>query len=937
MITLDNKKNQSSFSLFWNPSKTPTKNKPHPKVIQSTYLNVPGQLQVSWLEHIHQKRLAATKQSHTPFSAFDQEQRLLEGLFNSRKDFPEADKKKILDLCSMLRIKTTKESQAENSNAGNIDLLIDIAKQQVAQIIFLADIDINKTASLIDLNNIPQSLTRIQKQFELKIQNNIASINNQKIRHDKVPIQDSALVVSVLKPLAIASMLVTSAGLLNLGLIDSIKKYFFDFSTDLVQYEKELLQTLDDIEHSSILQQQIEKVSKPISPELASNDLIRISLHLPTTATPTDAQAKIVVLAALLSDMRQGDVGSCFGTSVAIMMMGSLKGRVISDVEQLITQGRIVRKNSNGQTDFIPVLDIGDSTLETAIPINKDGLVLLEKSTGYLWESPGIIAACKQLNIPDDKIQNVIQSIISAYYASEKIDPKKSSEISPQTIIKYLVEGISSGKNYNSQQIRELNNIASFAFSSETNTPLLRAWESCIASMAESKTHDYVRHKILNCVTTALDFVWPKNSLYCLTEQAKKVQNIFQNTLNSSIQLRYDPKVEIKAKDTGDGHSKMLGAFVLHELDHGTRSITAKPVLNPTQFKNFVIKKLNVSKESIEKSADNDLNKCQAIVQNIQTFLAKPDSNFSSFLKEAIRSYEDENKKIKDPLKVWEEIEHLPFRDATGDENVAVYSTATGINPGNPETYRPKDASSLLKSFILFGRSRAKADKFLEDNNPYQRYMVDTPQHAFTLTPEDSSIVGAMSSPQPPKQWIEEHVIKPGNAVANIPISQEQKNLLINAVCTDMVPKERVASFKKNIASISDSTNTIHLYANEVLNILLKTTRRKNAKTRAAFSRQLTNIILEKVLPPNASKLLEKTAARIADTNWVDQGVRHIYFSCFFDPLTKSLQLGTQDEDGSHLQAVDQEEWVVYVPWEMYGVKLTPSLDNRDIQPMDIG
>lgn len=934
MLTFENIKNSSGYLFSANRlARSSAKPKLPAKVLKSAYYNIPGQLQASWLEHIHLKR-QAKKKSQTSFSAFDAEQKLLESLFNTHKSETAADKKRILDFCSILRIRATKDAQTNPSNAAREDFLIDITKQQLAQVIFLADRNLGNTALLIDLNDIPQSLTNIQKEFEAKILNCTSSIKNHKSRHEKVPIQDSALAVSVLKPLAIANVLMSSGGLLNLGLIDSVKKYFFDYSNDLIQCERELLQTLDDIEHSTSLQRQIEGISKPHRQLISSNDLIRITLRLPPHATPTDAQARMVVLAAILSDMRQGDVGSCFGTAVAIMMMGSLKGKVISDAEQLITQGRIVRKNGSDQSDFIPVLDIGDSALQSPVSINKDGLVRIEKGNGYLWESPGIIAACKQLNIPEDKIPSVIKSTINLHYTIEKINPKKTTEISPQGLIKLLVDGISTGRGFDNQQKAELNNLASFAFSAETNTPLLRAWESCIAAMAESKTNNYVRSKILNCVSAALNDIWPKNSLKDLTDQAKKVQNVFMRVLNSSIQLRYDPQVEIKAKNTGDGHSTMLGAFVLHELEHGTQSISARLVENPAQFKTFVAKKTNLATEALEKTGGKDLNQSKAIIQNIQNYISQPDTNFSSFLKDAIRAYEDENKTIKDPLKVWEEIEHLPFRDATGDENVPVYTIATGINPGAPETVRPKDTNELLTAFILFGRSRIKPDNFIKDNDPYQRYMVDTPQHAFTLTPEDASIVDAMSSPLSPKQWIEEHIVKPGMAIASIPMSQEQKNKLIKVVCTEIVPKELITTFMNKIAAIDQNTKTYHQFSNAVLDALLTVTQRKNAKTRAAFSRKITNILLEQVFPPNVSNLLGKTAARIADTNWVNEGVRHIYFACFFDPLTKTLQLATQDEGGNRTQAVDQNEWVAYVPWEMYGVKLTPSLDDRKVHPI---
>lgn len=907
-----------------------------PKIIKAAYYKTPLHLQSSWLEHIQRKQQQLLTQPKTTFSAFDSEQNLLDNLFKTHSSCSESDKKTILNFCSYLRIKANKEAQLNINDAAKVEILMDMAKQSLAKVIFLADQDPSKFASLIDINKLPETFSNIQNLFNSEIKNRLISLQNYKSHHDALPIQDASLALSVLKPLAISKLLITSSGHLNLGLIDTIKKSFFNTTKELIQYEKELLQTLDDIEHSSLLQQQIENIKITTDSHLPSNDLIRISLHLPPTVTPTDVQAKIVVLAAILSDMRQGDVGSCFATSIAILMMSSLKGKVISDIDELLTQGCIVRTNATEQSEFIPVLDISDSALQSSITINKDGKVFLENQSGYLWNSPGIISACRQLNIAEIDVEHVIKSTINRHYTINKIAPSDTTEISPQIVIKYLVEGVSLSHSFTAEQLRELNNLASFAFSAETNTPLLRAWESCVASMAESQSNNYVRSKILSCVIKALESTWPKSTFSDLTEQAKKVQNVVSTIINKAIQLRYDPQVEIQPKDTGDGHSNMLGAFTLHDLNYGIKSISAKPVQTPTEFKEFVSRKITLTKEELSKSHDANRPKYLQIVDTIQNFLATPDKNFFSFLNKAIRAYDEENKDISWPLNSWENLEHLPFRDATGNDNVPVYTTAIGINPGTANTVRPKDATELLTAFILFGRSRAQADKFLQDNDPYQRYMVDTPQHAFTLTPEDASIVDAMSSPLPPTKWVEDHLIKTGNSVANMPLSVEQKNQLINVVSSIMLPKEIVPAFKNEAASINNNANTLHLFSNTLLDSLLKITRRQNAKTRAAFSRDLTNIILNSFLPPSQSKTIMDNAARIADTNWVDQGVQHIYFSCFFNPLTKTLQLGTQDEDGNRLQALDQEEWVAYVPWEMYGVKINPSLDGRTIKKVNV-
>jgi hypothetical protein len=470
---------------------------------------------------------------------------------------------------------------------------------------------------------------------------------------------------------------------------------------------------------------------------------------------------------------------------------------------------------------------------------------------------------------------------------------------------------------------------------------LLRAWESSLAAMAEANTNDMVRSKIIECSAAPFDRVLPKTVFTSkFTSTAKKVQEVFKNAVNTSIQLRYNEQVAIETpKKGGDGHSSSLGAFVLHELKQGERSTSARKVSTPDEFRTFVLNRLQTTRDVVNglSSKASEKAEYQTTLDKITQFVTKPLTGSTSYLYNALRKYDDSNASLAFDLTNWDQLEHLPFRDATGDENKAVFSKATGLDPSNSTSLRPKNAQQLLEGFIAFGKQRAKADHFLTDDDPYQRYMVDTPQHAFTLTPEDMSVVGAMKDGVSASQWVQANIIRPGTSVSSLTLTDEQKADYIAEVDSQMISKELKTSFKREVNNISSKANSVNAYSNELIKVIQKITGKNDTATKNFIAHGLTTVLISSILPDPASRILSSTAARIADTNWVDEGEKHIYFACFFDPVTNSIQLGTMDEDGQALRPQDQEEWVTYVPWEMYGVKLTSTLATAKVKKITIG
>lgn len=620
-------------------------------VSKAAYLGIPSYLHESWIKNIQN---SVSNQPSTT-SLFDAENQLIQSLYGSSTN---SNAKKVFLFCNLL--KASSQGSLSSQNTLIEGAAIDACKEQIAKLVFLAEKDLAKTASLIDPTNLSYSYLKIQSFYDKEIQKIIENIEHHRKQHEKIPLQDSRQVVSIHKPLAIASLLMTSSGILNLGLIDSIKKTFFDLKSDLRIHEKDLIQTLDVIKDSSEIQQTLRNIIKPASPNFVSNDLIRITLGLPVTVMPTNIQSKVVGLAALLSDIRQGDVGNYFATSVSILKMGPLKAKIASDLSSILNQGMLPSKTD--RPDFVPVIDSGDGTSQKLHSVKKNGM--LDTSKGYLWEAPGIIAASKQLGIENTEVEILLKKIIKERSLLNQT-PCGTLDFTVEDLIIELIKKVK-GNTLSIQQEVDLKNLALMAFNAETNVPLLAAWESCLAARADSSNGNKVRQRILECIKASIKDQWPKKILRGLTTEARKVQAIFYRMLESGIQLRYDEEVLVNLASNGveEGLSTVR-AFTLHELIQGKKTTSSKKISSPEEFRTFVLNRIKATQEVVNNMTsltDTQRKAYQQSLDKINTFILKTRIGLQSFLYKTIKSYDKKNEVLNPDLNNWEELDHLPFR-----------------------------------------------------------------------------------------------------------------------------------------------------------------------------------------------------------------------------------------------------------------------------------
>jgi len=151
-----------------------------------------------------------------------------------------------------------------------------------------------------------------------------------------------------IQTLVIAESLITSSGRINTENIDNAIKHaklaFSFYSPDVLSYVPRILEYLKD----PYFNQRLE-VLKDIPFPSRQHTVLAKSLNLPKDKPLDVRRVKVAILGAILWPIRQGGVGSCFGTSTMIQLCSFPDGvkQVFEDYLSLAGKGRIERREGD--------------------------------------------------------------------------------------------------------------------------------------------------------------------------------------------------------------------------------------------------------------------------------------------------------------------------------------------------------------------------------------------------------------------------------------------------------------------------------------------------------------------------------------------------------------------------------------------------------------
>lgn len=874
-------------------------------------------------QKIHQTGLKSMQEKHfrvqteRPKAAFDVENKIIESLFIEGAD-QDPHKKKLFDFCQILQKNAV-------DNLSRIILKKDAAdpieanKGEIAQIFFLADENIEETAGLVDLTDVNGSLLRLNKEFENRIQAILENLDQIRRTHNDFDLQDGNAAFSKHKQAAIARVLVTRAGLINIGLIDSVISHFFSQKIDGLICEEEIINNLNELKDSVDIQEMLSNVkfnADCCQEGTISNMLARFTLNLQRDTPMNKTTLIATVLAGFIGDMRQHDVSFCF-TTVGTLMKRNLRKLVLQYLIQIIETNKLTVPANNTVKELIPILNLNERDLHETVVIDQRGSIVGKGSS--IWQAPGVKAAIGELTNSDTRhVQEVIEAAVKDL-CSHSENKEEGFRTTPAHFLKkiayYGMYGcVDSEKELETKkQFADLKIKMLYRFCAETHNPMLSAMDTCLAaiSMMNSKEVKELSERNLASTCRALEMRSQDPTVDpIITETASKCQKSIHKVMedNSFYMYWIRDKYKEGREKMVKGQSQFEGAFQLSALKKGEFFQSLNPIRKPGAYRKFVVNCLKAARENGQNQIEDEEQK-DAYMKTMGFFInytSVPNKTNSRFINDAFKFYDERNANKINPWKYWREVEHLPFRDF--DDNGVLAEEANEQDLDKSVEFKPKNAKDFLLKFL-----EQSCQSNFPKNGPLE-LDVDTPTHAFTWIPNE---IGEAKA----DDYVKQTLTIPGKEIAQEKIDAETKKKIIEACCSCILPEEYTSQFRRQANNITQDNLTS--YCQKIMKKLKNLYSNPSEVTGSWITQKFSYLVLNAVLSEKDRDALRENAIVIAKTNWV-HGVRPLFLVGFFDIVSGKIQLGIREENTHEITPIDPAEWLD-MPWDFYN-KLTPTI-----------
>jgi len=179
-----------------------------------------------------------------------------------------------------------------------------------------------------------------------------------------------------------------------------------------------LAKVLKQFDSDETLRSKLAAIKAPTDPGNPALGMIRATLGLAPDAPITDAHAKQAALSALTAELRQQDVGSCYGTSIAIRVHDRQPGQFLDDMNAIMTKGSLSR-TIGGKTVEVPLpQQMSRGALEKPMTLRtSDGKMTKASGTALdapvsLADTPPVVGAMTGLGIaPQDRQTSITQAL----------------------------------------------------------------------------------------------------------------------------------------------------------------------------------------------------------------------------------------------------------------------------------------------------------------------------------------------------------------------------------------------------------------------------------------------------------------------------------------------------------------------------------------------
>lgn len=792
--------------------------------------------------------------------------------------------------------------------------MIKNSHRMIGKLMYLIDNDLELALEIISKSKLPAALTDIKNGYNKHMLMICDQLNQTNHAHLRTQLQDPEIAFHTNISIEIGKALMTKAGVINTGIIDSLSEIFISTDQPKVSHEVNLSYALFLIRHSSEFRNEIESIEPSVLSANPSQEVIRASLNISPEVEIGAYETKLTALIATLSHLRQGGDRSCFAISVAIELLSSHLVFSLKDLRQLLEEGKLTRKGKLVNKDIPFIKRINDENLLKEITLNSEGRIILNGEVqAPLWEAPGIISACRAIGIHNP--QAVLLALLPTF---PSLDEGETHKIKVREIIGKLSLEVSSQQE-NPETLDSLTRRASFAFSSQTTQPLLKIWENSIANMAEAEEGNMIKPAIMKCIIDALQLKLGQLSI----PPSLLLQKFFlkiQELLYERVHLQYDPTI---GNSSSEEVFNTAGGFTLYD-----KNMLISDEASLRCFVNDILVEAGsaLSKLSLSRGDRQQLDRVLSI---LEIHLETP-----AFIHYLIARYHPDNcslvssaQKLHQPLD-YTHMEFLPWQTRKGSNSKSLFKFyLESSSPIESENFAAKDAQEALKNIIEICRGMPENEKRLFINNPNKlRPFCILKKHRLPFMAGAPSLVDAWKQQIPAETWMESY-IRENSKIANSPIDSTTQEKLLDAL-VQILPKElspMISQISETKGEASNSPATIREFRNHILESCMEY-RPSSDQVIRKWAQKIDTAIYES-LPQPLRNSLEQSAIHFADTNW-NRGAQDLHFCFVVNPGSGQIELWEVQSDGSALKALDQHYWLVDQQWEFMTVP-------RDLIPDD--
>ncbi len=806
----------------------------------------------------------------------------LQVLYSHLRDKPES--KLVFELCDNLRV-LAKARIREKSRSASAEKIRELetkeflrARELIGMAVFAGER--NPQRLIKDLADEGATVADHLRFFvKSKLDKVCNRLTNKNQAYNDYYSKDSYTVYSIEAPKQIAELLLTVHGQINWGMIGAIKGQFFPESAKLSEYGQGIVFVLDRMDES--WQEAIDAVEIPLSPEAASNAMIRADLGMLPGEEITKLHCQQAVLGALLSQMSHRSAGNSLAIAWAKKDDAFLLN-CLADYTALVRDSHLTRTVSGSPEQFFFKNTLADEWISSQITLNSNGTIS-EYDDVPFWECPNLIAACRQMGITD--LKSGKDALLRWLFGSES----EAKDLSWDALIWTCAE-FAAGSDENQDA---LFSAGRYGFSVSGNR-LLSAWETSLAAMSEARPGDYVRDNVNRCVLKALQPIFANQentaSLYQKT-LIKEVEAVFQKIVNNSFRLVYNDAIP----HFSPGNSYLAGGYELYQKDASDLTNKGVRIATPDEFRALVLGALDQTKaaEYARVTSKEDRRVIDSILQALHLC-----ASGANFMKNVLYLYDDANKEERDPVAHYQNLHRTPMTSLNGDNPWEAMAPDTGMDfTPDIKTIRPNDAEDLLKWLLGLAKWKEATEYDLAD--AVSRFIIDGREFKRFLSSGLSADI-----------WIKKTLVDPGMQISRAEMDDGSKLIFSQKVqgwLSDQydgtIPENSVREMEILFSTLHSRVITVQQFAQRSQDGLFHIFNLRPEQASAL------DALLLQSLPAAQLRAIQQRTVPFA-LRELNMDSEDVYICCFFNPRTEKVDYGSIAENKTGLQPMDQFEWL---------------------------